>query len=101
MAQSCRKKWVGLEQGLDLGLGLGLCEPEAAFRHCTRLGAQGAAHGDDVFVRLQPRNVRWELGGADIATAGLVGEDHGKEHGVRVGWRSNCGVASQAVLICY
>ena len=31
----------------------------------------------------------------------LVGEDHGKEHGVRVGWQSNCGMASRVVLVCY
>lgn len=101
LAQACRKKWVSLKQGLDLGFGFGLCEPQSALRNRPGLGAQGAAHGDDVLVRLQPCNVRWELGGADIATAGLVGEDHGKEHGVRVGWRSSCGLASQAVLICY
>lgn len=81
LAQTRCEERVRLEQGLDLGFGVGLGEPEASLGHCTRLGAQGTTHWDDVFVRLQPRNVRWEWGGADVATVGLVGDDHGKEHG--------------------
>lgn len=83
LAQTRCEERVRLEQGLDLGFGVGLGEAEASLGHCTRLGAQGTTHWDDVFVRLQPRNVRWEWGGADVATVGLVGDDHGKEHGVQ------------------